>query len=703
MARSRREFLKAGVVTAGTGLAGLAPAQTPSPRALAPAPRESNPAKRAFSISIREYLSREARRITNHALADYKDAATWRRLLPERRRQYLEMMRLENFPPQGQRPPLNVKVTGVVERSEYRIEKLYYESLPQAYVTANLYVPNKLVSRAPGVLYVCGHSPTQKTHYQAHPRRFAELGFVCLIVDTVQYGEARGFHHGPYYEGWQHWYSRGYSPAAIEMLNGIRGLDLLSERPEVDGARLGVTGISGGGATSWWVAAGDERVKVAAPVCGTATLGSHLEDLTIDGHCDCMWWNNTYLWDLADVGGLIAPQPLLIASANHDSIFTIDAIREVHSQLQRLYTMLGAAQNLRLVETPGGHGYHKPSRTAIFSWFLKHLAGKVVSPEQVGDIDDSPERQESEETLRVFLVGSPPENRTPSIHEGFISLPKAAKIADHRALGQARQQTISALRAKTFRAFPVTPPLLATQVEFEFANDGNQNSCRFGFTAEQGWRLHGELLMSGSTNPPVPAVVALRSPGERRPDGVVGSSEEFLGRIRVPWAKVVVEPRGTGETSWGEELQWHLRRAAAWTGRTLASMWVYDALRALDAVRSLPHVQGKPVALAGRGPMAAVALYAALLEGHVSTLFLESPPASQNLAGQRDGSGPAIEMLNCLRITDLAQVAGLLFPTELVFIGDCPSTYDWAEELYRRLGMADRFRRVGDLTTWSAG
>lgn len=702
MPRTRRDFLKAGVVTAGTGLAGLAPAQTPSPHAMTRAPRKNPPSKRAFSISIREYLSREARRITDQSLADLKDAATWRRVQPERHRQYMEMMGLEDLPPQNQRPQLNVKVTGVVERPQYRIEKLYYESLPQAYVTANLYVPKKIAGRAPGVLYVCGHSPTQKTHYQAHPRRFAELGFVCLVVDTVQYGEAKGFHHGPYYEGWQHWYSRGYSPAAIEMLNGIRGLDLLSGRPEVDAAHLGVTGISGGGAVSWYVAAGDERVKVAAPVCGTATLGSHLEDLTIDGHCDCMWWNNTYLWDLADVGALFAPRPLLIASANHDGIFTIDAIREVHAQLQRLYGVLGAAENLRLVETPGGHGYHRLSRTAIFSWFAKHLQGKTIPPEQVGDIDDSPGKQESEDTLRVFVNGTPPENRMPSIHEEFIKLSTPPEIADKSALDQTRQRTMAALRAKTFRAFPAAPPALATQVEFEFANGENPNSCRFGFTSEQGWRLHGELAMTGTTMPPAPAVVALRLPGERRPNGVVGASEEFLGRIRAPWAKVVVEPRGTGETSWGGELQWHLRRAAAWTGRTLASMWVYDALRALEAVRALPHVQNKPVALVGRGSMAAVALYAALLDGKVSTLFLESPPASQNLPGPRDGSGAAIEMLNCLRITDLARVAGLLYPTELVFIGDCPSTYDWAEALYRRLGMAEKFRRVGDLTTWSA-
>src|SRR6266852_5004860 len=134
------------------------------------------------------------------------------------------------------------------------------------------------------------------------------------------------------------------------MLNGIRGLDLLVQRPDVDPERLGVTGISGGGAVSWYVAAGDARIKVAAPVCGTATLASHIHDRTIDGHCDCMWWTNTYLWDLADVGALIAPRPLMIASADRDELFTIASIREVHNQLQRLFGHLGATENLRLVE-----------------------------------------------------------------------------------------------------------------------------------------------------------------------------------------------------------------------------------------------------------------------------------------------------------------------------------------------------------------
>ena len=702
MAISRRRFIQATTAAVGAGTAGRLPAAGLQPKG-GPQSRVRGAAPdtaRQFSMSIRGYLSREARRMTDRALAGYSDAAAWKRLVPERRRQFHEMLGLDAVLAERERPPLNVKVTGVVERPQYRIEKLYYESLPKLYVTGNLYIPKNLTARAPGVLYVCGHSPTQKVHYQAHPRRFAELGFVCLAVDTVQLGEARGYHHGPYYEGWFQWYSRGYTPAGIECLNGIRGLDLLSERAEVEASRLGITGISGGGATSWWVAAADERVKAAAPVCGTATLASHIADLTVDGHCDCMWWNNIYGWDLADLGAVIAPRALMIASSDHDGIFTIDAIREVHAQVERLYKMLGAASQLRLVTTPGGHGYHERSRKEIFAWFLKHLQGKAVPPGEIADIELDSAKLETEATLQVYVSGGPADNRVPTIQDTLLAVASPPEIPDAAALAKTGAQIVAELREKTFGAFPPSPPPLDTRVEHEYAPDNRSQGARFAFTSEEGWRLRGEWTVSEAAGTPAPAVVALRSFGERRSDGVVGASEDFLGRLRAPWVKIVVEPRGTGETAWSDQLNWHLRRASAWAGRTLASMWVWDALRALEAVRSLPHVDARHVSLAARGDMAAVALYAALLDGRVSSIFLQNPPATQNAPSQRDGRGAATEMLNCLRITDLPYVAGLLHPTEVVLVGDVPPTYDWAEDVYRRLGTAARFRRLPDVSGW---
>lgn len=657
----------------------------------APSPR---PGFLSGSMTIRDYLAAEAQAITRHTLAALADARTWRRTEPARRQQFLAMMGIAELAALSPRPPLRPVVTGVVERPRYRIEKLHFESLPQLYVTANLYVPREVTGRVPGVLYVCGHAANQKTHYQAHPRRFAELGFVCLIVETIQLGEVTGYHHGCYREGWFHWYSRGYTPAGIELWNGMRALDLLCERPEVDPRRLGVTGISGGGAASWWIAAGDERVGVAAPVCGTATLGSHVSDRTVDGHCDCMWWINSRRWDLADVGGLIAPRPLLIASADRDGIFTIASIREVHARLARLYRKLGAADRLRLVETPGGHSYHERSRTAIFSWFLRHLQGRDVPSTAVGDIDAEPGHQETVDTLRVYTAGAPSGDRTATIQDEVCHRPVAPPIDTAADLIRRRTQVVTALREQAFGAFPAKPPPLEFQTEYEEDESGYLGS-RFAFTSEAGWRLHGRKWRGKGVAAPAPAVVALRLPGEGR-----WETRGLVLGIPAAWVKVEFEPRGTGETAWGEDLNWHVRRAAAWTGRTVASMRVWDVLRALESVRRFPEVAGQPVALAARGEMAVVALYAALLDGGVRTLFLESPPGTQDQPSQKDGRGPAIEMLNCLRVTDLPEVAGLLWPAELVVAGDWPLAFGETEQLYQRLGPPGRLRRVANLSDW---
>jgi dienelactone hydrolase len=697
----RRRFLKAGIATCGVGLLNVEGSGADTRKSGVSVPALATTTQNwGESISIRNYLCREAARITSRA-ASYQDAVRWRQALPERRRQYMEMMGVDDLLPYHERPPLNVTVTGVVERPKYRIEKLYYESVPKLFVTGNLYVPKGLSSPAPAVLYVCGHAAKQKTHYQAHARRFAELGFVCLLIETLEGEETQGDHHGIYDKGCFHWISRGYTPAGVEMLNGIRGIDLLVQRSEVDPKRLGVTGISGGGSYSWWVGAGDERVKIVAPVCGTSTLISYMYDRTLDSNCDCQWWINSYRWDMADVGALIAPRPLLIVDADQDIHFTLASTRAVHQQLKRLYTLLGVPENVGRVGAAGAHGYYPLSRTAIFSWFVKHLQGKNIPPEQIGDVDERPESQESEETLRVHPNGQLPGSWVKTIQDNFIQLAEPPQIRDEEGLKKSRQSVIAGLRRKSFAAFPPTPPPLGLDIEYEF-EEARGKGAIFNFASEEGWRLRGALHLAKAVTQPAPAVVGLCSPDDNseKADWRGGAIEGFLRPIQAPWVKVSLELRGTGESVWGETLKWHVRRAGAWTGMTPASMWVYDTLRALAAVRALPQVNGRPLALAARGQMTVVALYAALLDGHVNTLFLETSPATQNAPSQPDGQSDAVEMLGCLRVTDLAQVAGLLYPAELVFIGERPSTYDWAQDIYQKLGAADRFRRVNKLDDW---
>ena len=647
------------------------------------------------SNNIRVHLMRVASELTHDSLAGINTLDAWQRVRAQRHPEFLEMMSLMDVPVEGPRPPLNVTIVGTIRKPGYRIEKLYYESLPKLYVPANLYIPEGITKPVPAILYVCGHARTQKVRYQAHARKFAELGFVCLIIETIQWGEVQGEHWGCYARGWFHWYSRGYTPAGVELWNAIRGLDLLCDRPEVDKEKLGVTGISGGGAQSWYIAAADPRIKAAAPVCGTGTVNAHIHQRTIDGHCDCMMPVNTYRRDYHDIGALVAPRPLLIASANRDGLYSIESVREVYFYTKHIYELYGQPDNIVLVETPGGHSYHKKSRTRIFSFFLEHLMGKKVPPPEVGDIDESESAVLSADELKVYVDAPPEDDRTKTIQETFIKVAAPPKISTTQELRAHREEVLQFLKQKTFGAFSDDPVPLDIRWEFRSQDGAAQGRDTFTFVSEEDYRLKIDIRWRQSPEHPNPVMVVLRSPNEDR-----WASEGFISGLDECWNIAYFETRGVGETGWPANLQWHVRRAAAWTGRTVASMRVYDVLRCLQALRSLRGVDANQIGIAARGEMCAVALYAALLDGKTAAVLLQNPPATQNAPSEPDGRGQAIEMLNCLRITDLPQVAGLLFPENMVIIGSMPDSYNWAKQLYQTLERPKRFQNVTEVSQW---
>jgi dienelactone hydrolase len=322
------------------------------------APPEPEPAANRL---LRDYFAREVTAIESQPLPAPKTVEEWDKTRASMRKQLAEMLGLDSFP---ERTPLNATKTGEFAVDGCVIENLHYQSEPGLYVTANLYRPPKVEGRLPAILYVCGHSDVKgadgtslgnKTHYQHHGAWFARHGYVCLVIDTVQLGEIRGAHHGTYnLERWW-WISRGYTPAGVEAWNGIRGIDYLTSRPEVDPERIGVTGRSGGGAYSWWIAALDERVKVAAPTAGITTLRNHVVDGTVEGHCDCMFMVNTYRWDYDRVAALIAPRPLLILNTDKDTIFPLDGVYSVYKNVRGLYRALGAEGKMGLQIAEGPH------------------------------------------------------------------------------------------------------------------------------------------------------------------------------------------------------------------------------------------------------------------------------------------------------------------------------------------------------------
>ena len=359
-----------------------------------------------------KYFHRETKKLQDGCLNDIKTLEDWKTRRPVYQQQLLEMLGLDPLP---EKTPLQATTTGVVEHEQFTVENLHFQSRPGLYVTANLYLPKGLAKPAPAILYVCGHGPVKKdgisygckVAYQQHGEWFARHGYVCLTIDTLQLGEIEGIHHGTYRYNMWWWNCRGYTPAGVEAWNCVRALDYLETRKEVDANRIGVTGRSGGGAYSWWIAAIDDRIKVAVPVAGITDLQNHVVDGCVGGHCDCMFIVNTYRWDYPLVAALVAPRPLLISNSDKDTIFPLDGVLRVHEKVRRIYELYGQEKNLGLHITEGPHKDTQELQVHAFTWFDRFLKGEsslirepaepLLQPEQLRVFDKLPCRRDQHE------------------------------------------------------------------------------------------------------------------------------------------------------------------------------------------------------------------------------------------------------------------------------------------------------------------
>ena len=377
---------------------------------------------------LAEYFERRVSEIEQDSdLRKYRTLEQWEAAKPKLRGQLFEMLGLKVLP---QKSDLKPTITGIVEHDEIRVEKLHFQSLPGLYVTANFYLPKKIDGPLPTVLYVCGHARVKengvsfgnKTGYQHHGAWFARNGYACLTIDTIQLGEIEGVHHGTYRHNRWWWNARGYTPAGVEAWNCIRALDYLETRSEVDANRFGVTGRSGGGAYSWWIAAIDERIKCAVPVAGIATLRNHVIDGCVEGHCDCMFMVNKHKWDYATVAALVAPRPLLISNTDKDRIFPLDGVVEIHGQVRHIYDLYEEPRQLGLHITEGPHKDTQELRVHAFRWMNRFLkndeellripAEKLFEPKQLKVFETLPEDEIVTRVDETFVRTSPiPDSR----------------------------------------------------------------------------------------------------------------------------------------------------------------------------------------------------------------------------------------------------------------------------------------------------
>jgi cephalosporin-C deacetylase-like acetyl esterase len=601
---------------------------------------------------LADYFRAETAKLRDRCLTDIKSLEDWQAKRKLYREQLFEMLGLSPLPEKTDLKPV---VTGKVEHEQFTVENIHFQSSPGLYVTGNLYIPKGLEKPAPAILYVCGHAMVKKdnisygnkTAYQHHGAWFARHGYVCLTIDTIQRGEIEGIHHGTYrYKMWW-WNSRGYTPAGVEAWNCIRALDYLETRREVNAGRFGVTGRSGGGAYSWWIAAIDDRIKAAVPVAGITDLQNHVVDGCVEGHCDCMYIVNTFGWDYPLVAALVAPRPLLISNSDKDTIFPLDGVVRVHEKVRNIYRLYNAEKNLGLNITEGPHKDTQELRIHAFVWFNRFLKND-------SSLIDKPAIKFFEpEQLKVFKE-LPADELNTKIHESFV--PK----------NQKQQELLETLQKKSFGGWPTKEQAGPLNIRKVFSGERHGVSLSaYDFTSQPHVRLRLYL--------------AHRS-GIERIDNVVLNVldeqqwEQWLSALYVGFANELQEekplepnkdafnniqkmmsnnsahayvaPRGIGLTAWNpdERKQTQIRRRFMLLGQTLDGMRVWDVRRAVQTLRRIEMLKNKPLTIKGQHQMAGIALYASLFEPDITGLDLWHLPSSH-----RDGP----IFLNVLRYMDI--------------------------------------------------
>jgi dienelactone hydrolase len=638
---------------------------------------------------LARYFASETAAIQDASLTRIDSMEQWQDERPQRKRQLLEMLGLQPLP---EKTPLYATTTGHLKGDGFRVENVHFQSRPGLYVTGNLYLPRELDRKYPAILYVCGHGGVKKNgvsygnkvHYQHHGAWFARNGFVCLTIDTLQLGEIEGIHHGTYrYDRWW-WVSRGYTPAGVEAWNCIRALDYLSSRPEVDAARLGVSGRSGGGAYSWWVASTDSRVKVAVPVAGITDLQDHVVRGCVEGHCDCMYMLNTYRWDYYDVAAMVAPRPLLISNTDRDRIFPLGGVMRTYSRVAKIYDLLGKREDLAIQITAGPHQDTQELRVHAFRWFNHYLRDTDELIEKTATKFFEPEE------LKVFSTNPVDEINT-SIDEIFVpaaeSLAALLKRDDFAGIETASKTWERQLRNLSFRGWPVDGMLPSHEL-LNQVQTGDVDISAIRMTTQPNvstallWMQRGranraKLLVLNDETWDEWSDIWKRTISGAAPQ--VKQREFITKQIDHDTALVVFVPRGQGPYLWTDDAKKanQIRRRFCLLGQTQDAMRIWDIRQATRLLRKkLPDA---PLELRATGTAAGLTLYASLFE---------PAPERLSLAGLARSHRNGPTLMNVLRFMDIPHAVAMAASRGPLEIAVAPhSVWDQLADDVRKLGV----------------
>lgn len=586
-----------------------------------------------YAMQTDAYLAKIAKQelaVRHKQMASLRDAKDVRA-----RQAYVKRRLLQEIGGLPERTALHAQITGSIEHPDYVVQKLVYQSLPGFYVTADVYVPKSAAKPFPAVLGLAGHSGDGKSFalYQTVWVSLARRGFLVLAIDPIGQGERIEHldpitHRALLRPGGTAEHMADGLPVLLTGTNiaryfiwdGMRGIDYLQSRIDVDKARIGVAGNSGGGTQSAYISTIDRRVAASVISCYISAWDAMWQD---PGPQDSEQVFDSFLadhLDFADFLNGIASRSVEMEVATHD-FFPIEGAHAAFREAQRTFDLLGKKEHLALFEANDTHGWSKPRRVAAYTWLSRWLQG---SP---GPSEEAPVEPDSPATLNATPTG-----------QVLTSYPDAQTVQSLNAV-MAEQ-----LRSKPFRGGQtqlaklvrqrLNLPKAVSQPDVKPAGSYTQGTLtgkKLDIHTEPGITVPGLLFTPSGLAAHKPAILYI-SPSGMMADTVSGGSIQRL--VEQGNVVLAIDPRGWGESAppnrmiSGYPSDYQLAMHAILVGKSVPGMQTRDVLSAFQYLRTRSDVDPNMISLRTPGFACNLGLFAATVEPHIRMVVCDRQPMS---------------------------------------------------------------------------
>lgn len=632
-----------------------------------------------------------------------------------------------------EKTPLKPQIVGTIDRGEYGIEKVLFESRPEVFVTANLYIPKQHKPPYPGIIFPLGHADEGKAYYyyQYVCQNLARKGYAVLSFDPFGQGERKQYldpvtGKGLSYPTEEH--NRAGHPMLLFgsqleqylVWDGIRAVDYLCSRPDVDPERIGCTGNSGGGTMTMYMAALEPRIKVAVESDGNSENMAGPSYSPPGGVADAEQNIANSLPEGIDRGDLLlafAPKPLLILYSRTDSGVTygpnyVKGSKEIYREVETAYKLFGAADKVKIFGSPLPHAYEFFNRRQAYGWFNRWLGSEEWGTGEAPFDPSSPDALNCTRTGEVLtsLGGrSIIELNTERLGEVAPPSPPARAPDDFKSSRKRAQAVLKELLALPAQPTPLYPRIISSNIwRDDIAVD------EFAVYSDPWVRVRGWFLRPAKGGTSFPTIVYVTEEGC---NSALEETAEVGNFVRKGFAVCAVDLRGLGESTprypsagplfyRGE----HFQEGYAWAcfalGKPVLGQRVWDFVRCLDYLQTRRDVDQSRILAVGEKGTALAVLLSGVLDDRVHSMLLDSPVATyRSIVEAKDFSLDFSWFLfDVLKHFDIPDLAGLVAPRpcwvlnatnpqgEPLAESEVGFLYKYSVEAFKQFNQSGKFR-----------